>query len=342
MLGQTGIGYTRGYLAEALNALEDIEVVCWSQQELRIGPDGRPLPEPDPSWRVDGLHVCIDQPMTFQVSNPWHAFMPFFELPPRPDELPKLRVVGKRKMLCCNEDIRRWVAEANGIEDLNDTRLQLAQLGADVLVDPPGRRSGTIVTVGKAEPRKGTRLLLRALKKLQFEGAYLAITSPLHQQVEIDRLQDYCDADGHQLMPFTPAHEDVQRLLASCHVAVFPACAEGWNLGLTEALAQGCIVVASDIAAHRHQRQILVDAVGEEEVAKRWVVVPTSRVPMTHHQRWYPPMAYPNVKWDEPNVDDLAEAIGTALEMPVPTPWTSDWPLSWKNAALRLMRAISS
>ena len=133
----------------------------------------------------------------------------------------------------------------------------------------PPRTPGTVVTVGKAEPRKGTRHLLRALKKLEHTGAFLAITSVVHQQVEIERLQDHADEGQHVLVPFTPNHLEVQRLLASCHVAVFPACAEGWNLGLTEALAQGCLVVASDIAAHRWQRRQMVDLIGEE-VYFRW------------------------------------------------------------------------
>lgn len=336
----TGLGYTRGYMASGLQTI-GCDVECWNGEPVRT-PDGR-LHEPvDPTWGVPGYHLVIDQPMRFDPSQPWHGFMPFFELPPRPDERPRLLGLGgRRKIFCCNTDIQTWVRELNPTAPNHCT--PLAQLGATVLDEWPTRQVGTVVTVGKAEPRKGTRILLRALQQLGYQGAYLAITSPLHQQVELEQLQTYADEGGHTLVPFTPSHLEVQRLLASCHVAVFPACAEGWNMGLTEALAQGCIVVASDIPAHRRQFELLVDGVGPEEAARRCLLVPTNDVPMTHHQRWYPPMAYPSVRWREPTIDAVAEAITQALAMPVPRPWEPDeFPLTWTQAARCLQQLISS
>jgi hypothetical protein len=181
------------------------------------------------------------------------------------------------------------------------------------------------------------------LSLLKLTGAYLAITHPLHQQLEIERLQEHADTGGHVLLPFSPSHEDIQRLLAGCHVAVFASCAEGWNLGLTEALAQGCVVVASDIAAHRRHRELLVEALGEAETNLRMVMVPTKRVPMTHHQRWYPPMAYPNVSWDECSAEDLAAGIRQALGLPpyLP-PWKDRFPLTWERAAERLVTVLQA
>lgn len=343
-LNPTGLGYTRGYLGEALNALGE-DVYLPNIEPIR-GEDGRLHAGMDPSWGESGCHIVIDQPMSVDTSLPWHYFMPFFELPPRPDEVGALRAGTIRRILCCNPDIKKWVAEINdGLEDL-DFCLPMAQLGAQVLPEEqrPERQLRTVVTVGKAEPRKGTRYLFRALDRIGYKGAFMAITHPLHQQIEIDRLQDLTDQGSHVLVPFTPNHTDVQRLLASCHVAVFPACAEGWNLGLTEALAQGCIVVASDIAAHRWQRDLMVQEIGEEETARRFLLIPTSRVPMTHHQRWYPPAAYPNVMWDEVTIDDLAEGIGKALAMPIPPMWSDElpFPLSWTHAAQSLQRTLTS
>lgn len=341
-LGPTGIGYARGYLAEALHALGHV-VTCWTPQESLQGPGGRILPVIDPSWRQEGVHVCIDQPMTFDPASPWSAFMPFFELPPRADERPKLQVVGKRKILCCHEDIQRWALECNSYRpDISsELHFPLVQLGADPLEgQPPERKPGSLVTVGKAEPRKGTRILLKALKALGITGAYLAITHPLHQQVELERLQEHADDGGHVLIPFSPSHEDVQRLLAASHVAVFASCAEGWNLGLTEALAQGCVVVVSDIAAHRRHRDLLIQELAEEEVNARMVLVPTKRVSMTHHQRWYPALAYPNVKWDECSAEDLALGIQKARSMPIPPPWQGRFPMTWRRAAERLVEIL--
>jgi glycosyltransferase involved in cell wall biosynthesis len=322
----TGLGLTLKGLAQGLKRL-GVEVVTFDPD-----PEG-PAQQIDGTWSLEAYHIVVNQPMLHDPGTPWHAFMPFFELPPRPDEKPKLKLGGKRRILCANSDIQRWCQDLNPNADW-PTALPLAQLGADPTPFDVSRVPGSIVTVGKAEPRKGTRLLLRALKQLDRQ-AYLAITHPLHTQTEIERLQEYADEGGHTLLPFSPSHEDILALLASCHVAVFPACAEGWNLGLTEALAQGCVVVASDIPAHRHQRDILVEGWGQERVDAQLILVRTKTMPMTHHQRWYPALAYPRVTWRECALDDLSAAISEALERPTPTP-RPDFPLSWQAAAQRL------
>jgi hypothetical protein len=142
------------------------------------------------------------------------------------------------------------------------------------------------------------------------------------------------------LLPCHPEKTEVDRLFAACPVAVFPACAEGWNLGLTEALAQGCVVVASDIPAHRYQYQILASEIGIEEADLRMVLVPTKRLPMKGHQRWYPSHMYPGVLWDECCPMDLAEALERALAMNRPDPLPTEHPLSWKAAAAVLLKQI--
>lgn len=330
--GPTGLGYTLQGLLKGLNDLE-IPATHW-QADPAVQ-----IRQMDPTWSIAGYHVVIDQPMQVETMAPWFAFMPFFELPPREDERPKLKVWGKKRILCANPQIHEWAFELN--RGAHADQFPLVTLGADPIDFDVERVPYSVVTVGKAEPRKGTRILLRALQRLGAE-AYLAITSPLHTQVEVERLQDYADAGGHTLIPFSPVHEDVLSLLQSCHVAVFPSCAEGWNLGLTEALAQGCVVVASDIPAHRWQHQILTEELGAAEVARRWVWARTTEVPMTHHQRWYPSHIYHNVLWSECSVEDLAAAIQEAQALPIPRPWGSfEFPLTWRKAAERLCSAIS-
>jgi len=285
----------------------------------------------------------IDQPMLLDPAYPWHGCLPFFELPLRPDEQSKLKLTAPRLVCCSNPWIRDQLIALN--PDIDPAWFPLVTLGADP--DLKGRwvvqrNKGTVVTIGKAEPRKGTRLLLQALKELKL-SAYLSITSPLHTQPELERLQDYADAGGHTLLNFCGDHEEVFALLSSCHVAVFPASAEGWGLGLTEALAQGCIVVASDIPAFRYQYQILRESVGEDEANARMILVPTHTVPMTPHQRWYPSMLYPGVQWPEVTPEDLSTAITDALALPFPRKWEPDeFPLTWKCAAERLSKAIEN
>ena len=130
--------------------------------------------------------------------------------------------------------------------------------------------------------------------------------------------------------------------LQSLHVAVFPSNAEGWNLGLTEALAQGCIVVASDIHAHRRQRDLLEEAVGEAEAHYRLRLVPTHKSLIVGHDRWYPGIHYVGKNWLECDGLEFADTVFGALQNDPPAPWTDDhpFPLTWQKAGERLIEVV--
>ena len=335
----TGISYAKQYLTRELRAL-GYSVESWSPGNPVQLANGTLSYPKDPTWTIKGFHFVIDQPMLLDPAYPWHGCMPFFELPLRPDEQQKLKLTAPRLVCCSNPWMQSQLIALN--PNIDPGWFPLVTLGADPLLFDVTRITGSVITVGKAEPRKGTRILLQVLKELKLSG-YLAITSPLHTQPELERLQDYADAGNHTLLNFMGAHEEIFALLQSCHVAVFPASAEGFGLCVTEAIAQGCVVVASDIPAFRYQYEILREAVGPEETDARMILVPTQMVPMTPHQRWYPSVLYPGVQWPEVTVDDLKVAITKALQYPFPRAWEpGEFPLTWKHAAERLSSAIEN
>ena len=95
----TGISYTRQYLVRELLALGH-SVNAWSPTAPIRLPNGNIEYPSDPTWREEGFHLIIDQPMLIDPSYPWHGCLPFFELPLRPDEQQNLRLTSPR-LLCC-------------------------------------------------------------------------------------------------------------------------------------------------------------------------------------------------------------------------------------------------
>nr|NIN69662.1 glycosyltransferase [Anaerolineae bacterium]NIN99703.1 glycosyltransferase [Anaerolineae bacterium]NIQ82555.1 glycosyltransferase [Anaerolineae bacterium] len=247
----------------------------------------------------------------------------------------------KRKILCCNPEMYDWVYELQTPEfQEGNKNVGLMQLGAfsDRVSELP-RVDNSIIVNGKYEPRKGIDIALEALRTLDMQ-ATVQILHPLH--TEDDAKAAVTASQGHNLIPFAQSHEDVQALYDVHHVAVFSSCAEGWNMGLTEALGQGCIVVASDISAHRYQYEIMCEYLGEEETDKRFILVPAYEQPMKYHPRWYPAHIYAGHTWLESSSEDIAEGILQALGMPFPEPWEEgQFPLSWEHAARRLLEEIA-
>lgn len=327
----TGIGYSISYMAKAIYDL-GYQVACGPAEDL---------------WAQPGYHLVMNQPMELDPNMPWHGFMPAFEFPPRKDEWPKLKLKGpKSRLFAMNPFIAQELQRYN---HPHQDQVRLVQLGApEGRVAMLPRQTNTICTVGKAEPRKGTAALLDALNTVctmvptNEPQIFLGIAHPLHQPEELERIREYCDRGGYQLLPFVEHHDQVRALFDTCHVAVFPSCAEGWNMGLTEAVAQGCVVVASDIPAHRYQHGKLAEALGLEEADRRLRLVPTHEAPMRGHPRWYPQHLYPNVRWHECKPEDLANAIHEALCSPMLEPLpVGQFPLSWERAAKVLINEIS-
>ena len=324
----TGLGYTTEYFVEGINKIGVTAVAAADSNEW---------------WRTDGYHLVINQPMLLQESTPWHGFVPFFEFTPRPDEIPNLQLNWPKRSLFASNP---WMKEELiGLQKNDELKKRVFdfQLGANIeRVSPKPRIPGSIVTVGKAEPRKGTGILLDALDTCG-RAATLAITHPLHSETDqlgiTQRLQN--TSVEHTLVPFFQSHDEVRALFDVSHVAVFPACAEGWNMGLTEALAAGCIVVASDIPAHRYQYEILCKYLNTEQIERCLILVPTSEVNMEFHPRWYPMAHYAGQKWLAPHSDGVAKAIEHAITLPEPPAFDPEtFPLSWERSAYRFIERV--
>lgn len=329
--GPTGMGY-------GLEKLHEGVIACGRQSIVTSQREG---------WGNSMYHVVIDQP-AFVERAPWSSLVPTFELPLRDDEKEKVILPTPfHRILCLNPFIRQEVLALN--PGLPDYCFPLIQQGANPQSFPDvKRRLNTIGTVGKYEPRKGYDTLFPAMKMMMEHWVtapcYAMATSPLHNSQEINELATLCDQSGVNLLPWEKSQESVMAFFSSLHIAVFPSHAEGWNLGLTEALAQGCIVVASDIHAHRWQWGLLVEYLGEEEANYRLRLVPTTEGRIIGHDRWYPGVHYVGKQWLTCRPEEFANEVYRALQNDEPPPWTDDhpFPLTWKNAAKVLIDIVDA
>ncbi len=335
--GPTGMGHGVQKFTEGIRACER-RAVCAGHRDGWANADPNVVP----------FHIVVEQP-AFTPPSPWNALVPTFELPLREeDEVGKVVLPTEHhRMFCLNPYIQEKVMALN--PDAPSKCFPLIQQGADpVEFEDVIRRRGSVGIVGKYEPRKGYNTFFGMIRQLQPKSTYAMATSPLHTSEEITELQNICDGLDINLLPWEKSYDSVLAFLSSVHVAVFPSHAEGWNLPLTEALAQGCIVVASDIHAHRWQKKILADAIGEAQADYRLRLVPTVETPIAGHDRWYPGFYYVGKKWLSCGADALAEAVACALEDAPPEPWAErtfsvnspEFPLTWKKAGERIITLV--
>ncbi|WP_309672453.1 glycosyltransferase family 4 protein [Gemmatimonas sp.] len=183
-------------------------------------------------------------------------------------------------LIVCTEWAKQ-VCVANGVT----VPIHVVPLGVDRAVfhervtpkAAAGARSADTVflQVGKLEPRKGQRELLRA-----FEAAFtpqdavqlvLHCYNPFMARSAFDELaapfrtspmRDRITVMSREL----PTARDVAELMAGADCGVFPVRAEGWNLEALEMLSMGKAVIATDATAHtafltaENARLIAIDA----------------------------------------------------------------------------------
>ncbi len=164
-------------------------------------------------------------------------------------------------LLVCSEWARSVLLE-NGVVQ---NPIHLVPLGVDRSVFHErlrGKRTQdetVFLQVGKLEPRKGQRELLRAFEAaftpkdsvrlvlachnpFMTNDAYQRATTPFRKSPMAKRITLHTT-------PFA-THGDIARLMASADCGVFASRAEGWNLEALEMLSVGCAVIATKYSAH--------------------------------------------------------------------------------------------
>ena len=281
---RTGYGVVGAHLLRALQA-RGIPVALQP-----IGPLDRTLaanPMLDVALarqQIIGRHApCVRLSQAFDLLAPTgsgpHIGFTIFELDTfTPMEMSHLQ--QQDALIVCTEWAKQ-VCFANGVS----VPIHVVPLGVDRAIfhdDVRPKSAAAIPTsdtvflqVGKLEPRKGQRELLRA-----FEAAFtprdavqlvLHCHNPFVSRGAFDQLAAPFDRSPmrHRITLMSselPTARDVAQLMASADCGVFAVRAEGWNLEALEMLSMGKTVIASDTTAHTafltsaNARLIAIDA----------------------------------------------------------------------------------
>ena len=169
---------------------------------------------------------------------------------------PYMRFVMRRldARIAVSEPARAYVSQYfEGHYDIVPNGIDVEHYG-DAVVPFPWAADGTrrILFVGRfTDSRKGFKYLLRALPLVQkrFPGTRLIVVGTGDPEKFAGEMERY----GITGIEFTGyvSHDDKARYLASCEVVCFPSTRnESFGLVLTEAMASGKPVVASDIPGY--------------------------------------------------------------------------------------------
>ncbi|HUG14499.1 MAG TPA: glycosyltransferase family 1 protein [Thermomicrobiales bacterium] len=112
----------------------------------------------------------------------------------------------------------------------------------------------TLLCVGTIEPRKNHLTLLAALNLVREASpdARLVIAGRVGwQATDIEARLQAAVATGAVELVLAPTDDELETLLASATMAIYPSFYEGFGLPVLEAMARGVPVIASDIPAHR-------------------------------------------------------------------------------------------
>lgn len=264
-LCSTGYGYCLFGLLKGLErvgaepALFPVERVQWDA-----------FPEPDRHVIARGL----ERARRFDPNSPslrvWHQWgmaegigrgtrlgLSFTELDRlKPSEAHSLNSLD---VVLCPSRWAKDVAARSGVTP----RLEVVPMAVDhdnvvQLAHLPQDGPTVFVNVGKFEYRKGHELLLKAfLRAFGPEDdvrLVLLCENPFLDRVRASEWETYYTAhplaDKVVMYRRQPTQADVARVLSQAHCGVFPARAEGWNMGAAELLAAGRHVVLTDYSGH--------------------------------------------------------------------------------------------
>jgi glycosyltransferase involved in cell wall biosynthesis len=128
-------------------------------------------------------------------------------------------------------------------------------IAAHAMPTADARAQPYFLCVGTLEPRKNVRLLLTVWERFSAESPPCAklilVGKPSWTQGDdFQRIRDL-EASGVVEIRSGLADEALLDLMAGARALLFPSLAEGWGLPLSEALAMGLPVLASDLPVFR-------------------------------------------------------------------------------------------
>lgn len=262
---RTGYGVTGAHLLRALQA-RGVPVALFPigpvDQTLTNNPMLPAAMELQARYNADAPSVRLSQQFDLALHagrGPRIAFTIFETEQFTTRELHHLR--QQDAVLTCSS----WAREVCLANGLTDVPVHVVPLGVDMdvfhdAVVPVRRWDETVfLQVGKLEPRKGQRELLRA-----FEAAFspkdavrlvLACHNPFMKRDAYDAaLAPFRNSPMARRITLVPTElataHDVAALMAAADCGVFPVRAEGWNLEALEMMAMGKRIIASRATAH--------------------------------------------------------------------------------------------
>lgn len=200
-----------------------------------------------PSIRLMHQHKLAEHPISSMKVG-----FPIFEL----DSLNKIErhnVSSQDLLFVCSD----WARQITN--DLVPT--SVVPLGVDTNVFKPSPLSynrGKVVflNIGKWELRKGHDILLRAFYNVfsdvnDVELWMIPKNRFINPEIEKKWISDYKNALGNKIIFINSvnSHSDIADIINKADVGVFPYRAEGWNMPLTEMLACGKRVIATNYSA---------------------------------------------------------------------------------------------
>lgn len=138
-------------------------------------------------------------------------------------------------------------------EGVRAEKIRLCYNGLDTTVFHPDRQSGKPFTIGVTcvlRPEKGLATLLRAFARVRplRPTMQLTIVGSGEMLPDLQRLAASLDISGHIL--FEPSTSDVRPWLNGMDVFVMPSLSEALSNSLMEAMACGCVAVASNVGGN--------------------------------------------------------------------------------------------
>ena len=169
---------------------------------------------------------------------------------------------GNEQMIAVSEYVRQSAAQHLNFP-ADKIELLYNPIDVDALTDPPRKTRAELLrefnvpddailllNVGRVSPQKGLVYAIRALPKIisSFPTTHLFSVGATTDPAWHEELKREADRAGvAERFRMLDARSDVPDLLRACDIFVFPSLYEGLGIALIEAMAAGCVCVATRV-----------------------------------------------------------------------------------------------